>query len=67
MGCCQAGSTGNEIVLEKGANDTIQLLKPAYFIAAPSETEAKCQPTPSFGSLNKNFTFDPPHQSLEIN
>jgi hypothetical protein len=67
MGCCQGGSVGNEVVIEKGSNEIIQSMKPIYFIASPSESEAKCEPTPSFGSLNKKFSFDSGNQALEIN
>jgi hypothetical protein len=67
MGCCQGGSVGNEIVIEKGTNEIIQTMKPIYFISAASESEAKCEPTPSFGSLNKKFTFETTSQALEIN
>lgn len=67
MGCCQTGPLGNDVDLDRSNIEPSILSKPIYLIQVPSESEQKFEPTPSFGSHNKIFAFDPSKETLEIN
>jgi hypothetical protein len=69
MGCCQAGSLGSEVEVEKSNAESISSFRPIHFIQIPGESEQKFEPTPSFGSANKIFAFDSSKEKdfLDIN
>ncbi|OMJ93036.1 hypothetical protein SteCoe_4119 [Stentor coeruleus] len=67
MGCCQNSSLGNEIVLDR-RTPTDNSIKPDPLGHLSSESDQKFTPTPSFGSANQRFIFEPRNiVSLEIN
>ena len=58
MGCCQGSGLENEVIFDKNNIDSISSFRPIHILHIPSDSEQKLEPTPSFGSNNKNFIFD---------
>ena len=70
MGCCQTSGLENEVIFDKSNSDSVPSFRPIHILHIPSDSEQKLEPTPSFGSGNKNFIFDASSKEkdyLEIN
>ncbi|OMJ85263.1 hypothetical protein SteCoe_13501 [Stentor coeruleus] len=67
MGCCQNSSMETDIALDRSSPPETSM-RPIPLAHLSSDYDQKFTPTPSFGSADKKFVFEPrDKEPLEIN